>query len=192
MFVDRRGIEFDRADEEESSVCAEIVEALRARLQQLEDREEPRVTLLEIVVAPETAGFWRDDYLEERHAWFFAVLELLKPRAKGLDDFGAHGRLFFVGAVEFDATAVDKHLRVPGISAHLGALDAAFGELPTFDPASTEQALRATAESRGVKAASLIHAVRVAVTGKTVSPGLFEVLALVGRDKIRARLRAAV
>src|SRR3989441_9877433 len=59
MLVDRRGIEFDRANEEESSVCGEIVEALRARLQQLEDREEPRVTLAEIVVAPESGGFER-------------------------------------------------------------------------------------------------------------------------------------
>ena len=57
-----------------------------------------------------------------------------------------------------------------------------------FDPASTEAALRATAEARGVKAATLIHAVRVAVTGKTVSPGLFEVLALLGRDRVHARL----
>jgi glutamyl-tRNA synthetase len=43
-----------------------------------------------------------------------------------------------------------------------------------------------------VKAASLIHAVRVAITGKTVSPGLFEVAALVGRQRVSARLRAAI
>jgi glutamyl-tRNA synthetase len=139
----------------------------------------------------EAAGMWRDEYLEERHAWFFAVLELLKPRAKRLADFAVHGRFFFVNPVEFDQAAVDKHLRLPGMAAHLTALEAAFGELPTFDPGSTEQVLRATAESRAVKAASLIHAVRVAVTGKTVSPGLFDVLALVGRATVLARLRSA-
>jgi glutamyl-tRNA synthetase len=42
-----------------------------------------------------------------------------------------------------------------------------------------------------VKAGVLIHAVRVALTGKTVSPGLFEVLALLGRVRVRARLAAA-
>ena len=67
------------------------------------------------------------------------------------------------------------------MAAHLQALDAAFAALADFDPASTEAALRAVAEARGVKAGALIHAVRVAVTGTTVSPGLFEVLALVGR-----------
>jgi glutamyl-tRNA synthetase len=75
---------------------------------------------------------------------------------------------------------------------HLSALQAAFAALPAFDAVSTETALRAIAEERGVKAAILIHAVRVAVTGKTVSPGLFDVLALVGRDEVEARIRAAV
>jgi glutamyl/glutaminyl-tRNA synthetase len=74
---------------------------------------------------------------------------------------------------------------------HLVALEAAFASLATFDIASTEEALRSTAEARGVKAGSLIHAVRVAVTGKSVSPGIFEVLVLVGRDTVRARLQAA-
>jgi len=140
----------------------------------------------------QAAGLWRDDYLGDRHAWFFAVLELLKPRAKRIDDFAAHGRFFFAETLEYEGAAIEKHLRVHGMAEHLMALEAAFAKLATFDPTSTEQALRATAESRSVKAASLIHAVRVAVTGKTVSPGLFEVLALVGRDKVRARLRAAV
>ena len=44
------------------------------------------------------------------------------------------------------------------------------------------------AEARGVKAGTLIHAVRVAVTGTAVSPGLFEVVALVGRARVHARL----
>jgi len=63
--------------------------------------------------------------------------------------------------------------------------------LDSFDVASTEVALRAVADARGVKAASLIHAVRVAVTGKTVSPGLFEVLSLLGRQRVRARIAEA-
>src|SRR5438552_13888296 len=139
----------------------------------------------------ETAGLWRDDYLDNRHAWLFAVLELLKPRARRLGDFVTQGRFFFTDAIEYDEAAVAKHLHVEGIAGHLAALDAAFAQLATFDPASTEAALRSTADARGVKAASLIHAVRVATTGKSVSPGLFDVLALVGRSDVRARLQAA-
>jgi glutamyl-tRNA synthetase len=137
-------------------------------------------------------GLWHDSYLGDRDAWFFAVLELLKPRAKRLSDFVSQGRLFFSRAVEFDSAAVAKHLRGDGIRNHLVALDAAFAELDTFDEVSTEAALRTTAGARGVKAASLIHAVRVAVTGKMVSPGLFEVLALLGRELVRERLAVAI
>jgi glutamyl-tRNA synthetase len=74
---------------------------------------------------------------------------------------------------------------------HLLAFDTALAALETFDVVSTEMALRAVAEARGVKAGALIHAVRVAVTGKTVSPGLFEVLALLGRSRVRARIAEA-
>jgi glutamyl-tRNA synthetase len=140
----------------------------------------------------EAAGLWSDALLGDRHAWFFAILDLLKPRAKRLGDFVSLGRFFFSSDLEFDDAAVDKHLRADGMSGHITALATCFAELRSFDAASTESALRATAESRGVKAASLIHAVRVAVTGKAVSPGLFDVLSLLGRDEVHRRLMHAL
>jgi glutamyl-tRNA synthetase len=140
----------------------------------------------------EAAGIWDPGYLGERRGWFRAVLELLKPRAKRLDEFATLGRFFFVDTVEYDESALARHVRADGMRTHLEALDRAFAELADFDPASTEAALRALAESRGVKAAQLIHATRVALTGRTVSPGLFEVAALLGRSRTRARLAEVV
>ncbi len=140
----------------------------------------------------EAAGLWRDEYLGDRHAWFFAVLDLFRPRIKRLTDFPVQAQFVFADTVEFDRAAVEKYLRAPGMDEHLRALSAAFDALPSFDIVATENALRSTAEACGVKAASLIHAVRVAVTGTSVSPGLFEVLALVGRERVRIRLSAAI
>src|SRR5581483_11035756 len=137
-------------------------------------------------------GLWDEGYLGERHAWFFGVLELLKPRARRLGDFPAQGRFFFTDAIAYDPAAAARHLRVDGMREHLAALRAALAVLPAFDVASTEAALRATAAARGVKAAALIHAVRVAITGQAVGPGLFDVLALVGRERTLARLGTAV
>ena len=142
--------------------------------------------------ALEAAGVWSDGYVGERHAWFHAVLELLKPRARRLQDFVAHGLFFFTDTIEYEPAAVEKHLLAGGLGEHLVALAAAFAELPGFDAASTDAALRAVADARGVKAGALIQAVRVAVTGRAVSPGLFEVLALLGRRRTRERLAAAV
>jgi glutamyl-tRNA synthetase len=139
----------------------------------------------------EQRSVWSDEYLGDRHAWFFAVLELLKPRAKRLDEFVALGWFFWSDALEYDAAAVEKHLRAPDMDGHLDALDTVFAGLDSFDPVAIEAALRATAETRSVKAPTLIHAVRVVVTGKTVSPGLFDVLALLGRMRVHARFSAA-
>jgi glutamyl-tRNA synthetase len=137
----------------------------------------------------QAAGQWDEAYTGNRREWFFAVLELLKPRVKRLGDFAVQGRFFFVDTIEYDPDAVSKHLR--GMAEHLVAFDAACAELAAFDAPSIEAALRLVAEARGVKAAALIHASRVAVSGKAVSPGLFEVLTLLGRKRVRERLIAA-
>jgi len=140
----------------------------------------------------DAVGLWNDDLLGDRHAWFFSVLELLTPRAKRLDEYPTLGRFFFTDELEWDDAAVTKHLGVDGIDAQLTEVGSAFVALETFDPASIEAVVRGVAEARGVKAGTLIHALRVAMTGKTVSPGLFEVASLLGRDRVGARLRAAL
>ena len=52
--------------------------------------------------------------------------------------------------------------------------------------------MRGTAAERSIKAGALIHAVRVALTGRTASPGLFEMMVLLGREETIARLNALV
>ncbi len=135
----------------------------------------------------EAAGLWDAAYLGDRHAWFFAVVELLRPRVKRLTEFVDAGRYFFSDAFEFDEAAVAKHLRVDGAAGYLAALDRAWGALESFDAVALETSLREVAEARGLKAAAIIHAVRVALTGRAASPGLFEVAALLGRARVHAR-----
>jgi glutamyl/glutaminyl-tRNA synthetase len=72
----------------------------------------------------------------------------------------------------------------------LNALADAYRSLKPFDETHTEATLRQVAESGGVKAGTLIHATRIALTGRAVSPGLFETLVLIGRERSIARLEA--
>ena len=139
------------------------------------------------------AGLWRASFAADEREWFLRVLELLQPRAKKLGQFVDDGRPFFTDAIAFDDAAVKKHLAVVGMRAHLHALRSRFGALETFDRQSSELMLRSVADELGLKPALLIHATRVAITGRSVSPGLYEVLELLGQERACARLdRAAL
>ena len=124
--------------------------------------------------------------------WLHRLLNLLRPRAKRLTDFVELARPFLVETVEYEAEAVVKHLSSPDIGDHVATLAAALGTLEPFDEAQVEAMVRATASARGIKAGALIHATRVAVTGRTTSPGIFEVLVLLGKTRSVARLERLV
>ena len=137
-----------------------------------------------------SAGLWNAD-LEARRDWLNSLLELVRPRVKRLDQFAQDLRPFLAETVDYDHAAVAKHLAKPDITATFTALPSTLASLAPFDPHTLEAAFRALAEAQGVKAAALIHATRVAVTGRSVSPGLFDVLSLLGRDRVIERLRDA-
>jgi glutamyl-tRNA synthetase len=120
------------------------------------------------------------------------LIELLRPRAKRLTDFVDQARPFLIDTVEYEPDAIKKHLDVPKLADHVAALIVALGETSPFDEPHVETAVRRTAEQRDIKAAILIHAARVAATGRTTSPGVFEVLVLLGRDRALARLEQLV
>jgi glutamyl-tRNA synthetase len=116
------------------------------------------------------------------------AIDLVKRRAKKLGDIVPQLVPFLGEDVERDPAAVAKHLSAPDLTPHLAAWRDRLARVEPFEPASLEAALRDVAEARGIKAGVLIHATRVAVTGQSVSPGIFEVLALVGRDRVLQRI----
>ena len=85
-----------------------------------------------------------------------------------------------------------KHLSSPDALAHLAAVRDACAGAQEFTAAALEPAIRTLAEARGVKAGVLIHPTRVAVVGRAESPGIFEVLELLGRERALARMAHAL
>jgi len=136
----------------------------------------------------EAAGLWTPDLIGGRREWFLRAIDLVLPRVKRLQDFATQLAPFLSDTVEYDPAAVEKHLGGKHLADHVAALADAFRGLDRFEAVGTEAVLRSTAEALGVKAATLIHATRVAVTGQAVSPGLFDVLGLLGRDRTISRL----
>ncbi|MBA3295870.1 MAG: glutamate--tRNA ligase [Acidobacteria bacterium] len=136
-------------------------------------------------------GLWNEEFSGVRKGWFLSFLDLYAPRVKKLDQFGIEASFLLGERVAYDPEAVRKHLGRADLREPLTDLADRFEQVETFGAAPLEQELRSLAEARQLKAALLIHAARVAVTGRASSPGLFEVLELVGRDGTVRRLRAA-
>ena len=130
-----------------------------------------------------------------RRSWFLKVIETLKARSKRLPDFVRDARPFLTDDFEYRPEAVEKHLMrdaegggSAAIAARLAALRVALAKVEPFTEEATETALRELAESRREKASDYIHPLRVALVGTAVSPGIFAVLVLVGKERALRRL----
>jgi glutamyl-tRNA synthetase len=138
----------------------------------------------------EAEGLWDDDLATSRAAWFHGVLELVRERSRLLPDLARDARPFLTDDYPLDPDAAAKHL-VPEAAPRLSALHDALAQVEPFDEAGCEQSLRALADRLEVKAAALIHPARVALTGRSVSAGIFSVMSVMGREAVLARLARA-
>jgi len=120
------------------------------------------------------------------------VIEASGDRLKVAGDILAYADFFLVDEPALDEAAVQQRLAKPGAGDLLKAYATALETAEPFEPAALEAALKQVIEAAGVKVGDLVHAVRVAVTGKTVGPGLYDCLAILGREKSLARIARAL
>jgi len=148
---------------------------------------EPRLTPALI-----SAGIATAEMLESRREWYLELIELLKVRARTVLDMVRQAAPFFPGDIAYDPGAVEKQWKDRAATAELlHAVQNRLGELSQWTPASLEEALRGLADERGVAAGKIFQPLRVALTGLTVSPGIFEVLIAMGPELTNERLREA-
>ena len=124
---------------------------------------------------------------EEQASLLVKAMPELKARAHTLNELAEGARfLFATRPVEPDQAAAA--LLVPEARALLASAHAKLGGLAEWDAASVEAAIREVAEAEGVKLGKLAQPLRAALTGRTTSPGIFDVLALLGKDESLARI----
>jgi len=126
----------------------------------------------------------------EDRAWLARAVETLRERAKTLVELADFCRFYLVDTIEPEPRAAAKFL-TPAIAPALADLAAHLTTLPEWDVAGIESAFQATLAAYELKLGALAQPVRVAVTGGTVSPGIYEVLDALGRERTLSRLRAA-
>jgi len=122
------------------------------------------------------------------------VIDLVKVRPRTVTELLAQAAPFFASTVEFDPPAVDRFWkRADEAAAHLRALASVLDALPPpWTPETVEPVIRDLAERREVGAGQIINPLRLALMGQGVSPGIFEVVALMGPDLVRARIDCAL
>ena len=123
-----------------------------------------------------------------------ALVDLLRERSKTLAEMAERARWFAIAddALAYDEAAVRKHWK-PATRPALDDLAAALEKAEPFDHASIEAAFDQTlARHDGLALGKLAQPVRIAVTGSAASPGIYETLAVLGRERSVARIRRAL
>ncbi len=124
-------------------------------------------------------------------AWLASVATLLQERAKTLNELVDAAYYFLEDDLAFDQKAVDKHL-MKAAPELLADVRAALGDLAAWNEESLHDAFQVLMEKHDLKLGKLAQPVRVALTGGSVSPGIFETAVVLGKDRVLRRLDHAI
>ena len=124
-------------------------------------------------------------------AYVARVVELLRERVAFLHDFPVAGSYFFEDPTEYDPAAVAKRW-TPASRGLLEGLLPELSRLSTFDAAALERLVRSCAEEKGLKAADMVHPLRIACTGLGGGPGLYELMDALGPATCERRIKRAI
>ncbi len=169
-----------------------------AKLQAFQEqymRELPAARKLELCLPYlERAGLVGSPPTDGERALAAAVLDAAADRVKVAGDVLDYADFFTPDdELAYDPKAFDKRLaRPPEAAALLAGFRDRLAVAASFDAAALEDELRAYVEERGVKLGAVIHALRVATTGKAVGFGMFEILEVLGRARSLARIDRAL
>jgi glutamyl-tRNA synthetase len=119
------------------------------------------------------------------------VVATLKPRSKTLLDMAEGASFYFMDEITYDEKADAKFLK-PDVLGLLEDLQARLDKSSQFDQAGLEKTFMAFLEDNEIKLKKVAQPLRVALTGKTASPGIFEVMEVLGREKVLTRLGKAI
>lgn len=124
--------------------------------------------------------------------WLKEIIKLMQGRFKNFSQFIDYADYFFVDKIDIEPQAFQSVLNKEGISDILKALKEEFSVLKCWDEKSIEDIVREIASSLQIKGGKIIHPIRVALTGKKIGPGLFELIVVLGQEKTIQRLEEAI
>ncbi len=127
----------------------------------------------------------------EDETYLLKVINLMKDRVKVLEDFVIFGRYFFEDPNDYDKEGIEKYWKKETNELLLGFLER-LKKVEKYTALNIEAELRSFAAEKRIKASELIHPIRLAITGMRISPGLFEVMEVLGKETVIRRIKNAL
>jgi glutamyl-tRNA synthetase len=138
-------------------------------------------------------GWIASSEIDARRDTLLRMVELLKTRARTIAEIADQAEPYVRPDPAMDPAAVAKHWKNQAeTKRRLSELRTLFADAADWTEATLEPAVRGLAEAEGVAAGKVIHPLRVAVTGLAASPGIFDVLGLLGRERTLERIDRAL
>jgi glutamyl-tRNA synthetase len=143
------------------------------------------------LVAPLTP-FLKDFGIEiKENDYSHNVIETLAPRSKTLEEMARAALFFYLEDITYEEKAARKFLK-PAALAPLKLLTEKLGALASYTQENLEDVFKKVMDKTGLKLGKIAQPVRVALTGKTASPGIFEIIAILGPERVIPRLEKAI
>ncbi len=124
--------------------------------------------------------------------WLARMMRICKDKLATLNDIVKFTDFFFVEPTEYEEKPVKKHWRKDGALERLETIRRVINEADPWTSEALHEAYEAIAAEAGLGLGQFVHPTRLALTGKSVGPGLFELAELLGKDACRARVARAI
>lgn len=155
-------------------------------------KQSPEELAMQAAPMLAAAGVADPEELEADMPRLVQIMELLKERISRVTDIPEAVGYFYGGSLDYDPEEFQKQFGKEFIQENFGELRDRLAALPEWNEEITEEVIRGLAAEKEKGARHLIHPLRFAATGRTVSAGLFETLALLGRDRSLLRIDDAL
>ena len=140
----------------------------------------------------EKAGIWNPEFAGAKRDHFLETVDLIRSRFNFTTDFWTLGRAYFTDDYPMDPKALKKNiLKHEGLKEWFSILSDRLDAVEGFTADRAEKVIREMAAELEIKAGILINGIRTAVTGQAAGPGLFDVLIVLGKDRVVKRLKKA-
>jgi glutamyl-tRNA synthetase len=133
-----------------------------------------------------------EEMVSQKRDWLLRFVSLLKERCKTLKDFAKKGKYFFAFDYQYESAAVNKHFNSTEAAERLNTFADCLSNLNEFEKEKIEEVLRKLTDELQIKPSVLIHTVRLATTGVTGGPPLFDLLEFLGKEEVVKRIKRAV